>query len=345
MGIEMDIQQSLFDIEKGQSIYKFTIKNNNGNYVSVLNYGAIIQEVVIKDVKGIPIDVVMGFSDLKGYKKAGGFIGATIGRCANRVGGAKFRINKKEYSLYKNDGENSLHGGNEGFSQKVWGYQILSDGVAFSYLSKAGEEGYPGNLLVFVIYRFNDTDQLTIEYRYSCDENTIVNLTNHSYFNLNGLGNEDALMQNLMINADYFTPLNSTGLVNGAIEKVDGTCFNFREEAEIKSKMDDCPQLNFGNGYDHNYVLLSPNAVSLVGKRTGIKMELTTDYPGLQFYSGNYIREVVGKGHTEYYKHSGVCFEPQFFPNSINVPHFISPIAKANKLYSKNITYHFTVQN
>ncbi len=339
----MKVLQKFFDQINGQTIFKFTIENDQGNYVSFINYGAIIQEIVLQDINSVATDIVLGFSDIKGYEQAGGFIGATVGRCANRIGEAKFFIKDNEYFLYKNDGDNSLHGGKVGFSKRVWGYQMLSDGVVFSYFSEDGEEGYPGNLWVFVIYRFNNDNKLSVEYRYSSDQDTIVNLTNHSYFNLNGVGNEDALLQKARINSEYYTPLNEDGSINGTIEKVEGTCFDFREETEVRANFDKSDQLKYRNGFDHNYVLSSSKAAKLVGTHTGIRIEISTDYPGLQFYSGNYIREVVGKEGQRYSKYSGICFEPQYFPNSINVPQFTSPIVEANKLYSKNITYHFFI--
>lgn len=331
--------------QKGEEVVAFTLTNSQGNSVRVLNYGCIIQSIILKDKHGQMVDVVTGFDTIEDYDAAGGFVGALVGRCANRINDASFKLNDKAYSLVANEGNNHLHGGKEGFSKKIFSYELVDDSVVFRYLSVDGEENYPGNLQVEVMYKWNEQNELLCEYRTKADQDTVVNLTNHSYFNMNGIGNGHAFTQQLCIHADYMTPLNEKGLLTGEIVRVDKSCFDFREPTVMEEKFDEQEaQIKYASGYDHNYVLTSGDVqASLYGESTGIQMTLATNTPGLQLYSGNYVRERRGKYGVQYGKRIGVCLEPQQFPNSINFKHFPQPIQLKDKLYTMETKYSFQI--
>ncbi|WP_040210151.1 aldose epimerase family protein [Clostridium polynesiense] len=344
----MKIEKALFGLtEKNEKVFIFTITNNKGNVVKILNYGCIIQSILIKDKNNKLTDVVMGFDTIEDYDSAGGFIGALVGRCANRINDSRFELNNQEYKLFANEGKNHLHGGKEGFNKKVFDYVILEDGLLLKYISPDGEENYPGELELEVIYRWTDNNELLSEYKTISDKDTVVNLTNHSYFNLNGLDNVDSFSQELQINSKYITPLGSNGLLTGEIIKTENTVFDFSKLTKIENLFDEEElQIKYANGYDHNFVLDGEEVSAILyGDNSGIEMKLSTDAVGLQFYSGNYIREHIGKYGIKYGKRMGICLEPQYFPNSINFTHFKKPIHLKGKRYNMKINYSFNIKN
>lgn len=330
----------------GREVFRYVLINGNGNRVSVLNYGCIIQSVVVKDRKGCPVDVVLGFESIEEYDGAGGFVGAVVGRVANRITGGQFTMNGRVWPLFQNDGQNHLHGGKEGFSRKIWDATAGEQEIWLRYLSHDGEEGYPGTLSVTVHYVWTDEDELIMEFSYVADQDTPVNLTNHTYFNLNGAGMEgsgsSAMEQELTVRAGFFTPVDERGLVTGEVLRVDATPFDFRKPRILEDACDDsCPQLSATGGFDHNLVLEGRDQILLRGLSSGISMAMDTDSPGIQLYSGNYLRERTGKGGRQYRRRSGICLEPQYFPNSVNIGHFPSPFAEKNRWKTVRTSYHF----
>lgn len=328
----------------------YVLTNKNGNSVSVLNYGCILQSVQVKDKDGHPVDVVLGFESVEGYDSAGGFIGAVVGRVANRITGGSFARNGRVWPLSQNDGKNHLHGGVEGFSKKVWDARTGNQEIWLWYVSRDGEEGYPGTLSVTVHYVWTDEDALVMEFSYAADQDTPVSLTNHAYFNLNGAGAEDgssaAMEQELTVQAGFYTPVDEKGLVTGEIHKVDGTPFDFRSPKVLACACDDLdPQIAAVGGFDHNLVLNGRDQILLRGLSSGVSMAMDTDSPGVQLYSGNYLRERTGKDGRKYRKCSGICLEPQYFPNSVNISHFLSPYIEKGQWKTVRTIYHFYTEN
>ena len=339
----MSITKELFGYTKDRKeIHRWTIENQRGNKISVLDYGCILQAVVVKDRYGKDIDVVLGFNSVEEYEQAGGFIGAVAGRVANRITGGCFELGGTCYELYKNDGNNHLHGGKEGFSRKIWDCMAKGQELCLKYISCDGEEGYPGTLLTLVRYIWTDDDTLTMECSYLSNRDTVVNLTNHSYFNLNGEGCENAMDQELAVSADFYTHVGTDGLVTGEIYKTGGTCFDFHSTRPLRNQcLESDPQIHATSGFDHNLILKGRNQIHLRGLESGVEMTMDTDSPGVQLYSGNYLRECTGKSGKRYGRRSGICLEPQFFPNSVNFTHFPTPFVEKNKWYTVKTKYHF----
>jgi aldose 1-epimerase len=300
----------------------------------ITNYGGIIVSLKVPDKKGTADDVVLGFDSLDGYyannnQKGGAFFGAIIGRYANRIANATFTLDKK-YSVPQNDGPNSLHGGPHGFNNVVWKGKPISNGVELTYLSKDSDAGYPGNLSVTVRYTLNKGD-LKIEYSATTDKNTVLNLTNHSYFNLAGQGHGNILNHQLKLNASRFTPVDSTLIPTGELKSVDSTPFDFRKSTAIGERIDaDDDQIRLGHGYDHNWVLDSTGdklaeAAESYEPSSGRVLRVLTTQPGIQFYSGNFLDgSIKGKGGVAYERRTGFCLETQHFPDSPNKPNFPS---------------------
>ncbi|MGK0465591.1 aldose epimerase family protein [Clostridium sp.] len=342
-----------FGIVNGKSVYLFTIKNSKGMTLEVTNYGATLVSLKVEGNKGQFDDVVLGYDKLEDYLKYKFFYGATIGRFANRIENSSFKLNGTQYKVAKNEGENHLHGGVVGFDKVVWEEKLQSEesSIEFSYLSKDGEEGYPGNLNVSVRYTVTEDNELKIEYHAISDKDTIVNMTNHSYFNLSGQGFEDVLKHKIMINADKFTINDMYSIPTGEIADVTNTPMDFRELTYIGENISsNYEQIVFGKGYDHNWVInnsgkkLSKAAV-VYDERSGRVMEVYTTKPGVQFYSGNFIDGLqTGKGGTTYLKRGGFCLETQYFPDSINHENFSSPILTANQIYEHSTIYKFSIK-
>jgi len=321
--------------------------------VSVTNYGGIITALRVPDRWGRIDDVVLGHDTLEGYLHRSRYFGALIGRYANRIAGGRFSLNGTRYSLTQNNGENHLHGGFRGFDKVVWEAReiIQSDaaGLELSYLSREGEEGYPGNLETRVTYLLTNGNELRIEYFATSDQNTIINLTNHSYFNLAGGGT--VLDHQLAIKADNFTPINKGLIPTGEIRSVKDTPLDFTCRTAIGARINNHDeQLCFAGGYDHNFVLRTGaetfrKAATVYEPMTGRVMEVSTTQPGMQFYSGNFLDgSIAGKSGRAYIKHSGCCFETQHFPDSPNQPSFPSTLLKPGEEYRHTTSFKFSVE-
>ena len=344
------IVASEFGSIDGQPVKLFTLTNDSGAEVTITEYGGIVVSLMVPDREGNLGDVVLGFEDLDSYAADTPYFGAITGRYANRIAGGRFEIDGTSYELPLNNGPNSLHGGIKGFDKVVWQGEPTEtgDGVALAYVSADGEEGYPGTLESKVTYTWTDGNELRIEYAASADKPTVVNLTNHSYFNLKDGGASPILDHELTINADSFTPIDATLIPTGEIAPLAGTPLDFRESTVIGARIeDDAEQLVFGSGYDHNYVLnAAPEGLTLAATvyepETGRVMDVLTSEPGVQFYSGNFLDgHLVGKGGIAYELRSGLCLETQHFPNSPNQPEFPSTLLRPGNTYSTTTVYRF----
>jgi aldose 1-epimerase len=318
---------------QGKKVGLFTLTNKNNTTVLITNYGGRLVSLVVSDKSGKPTDVILGYDSLKGYQKPKEpFFGAIIGRYGNRIAKGKFSLDGKTYQLDINDGVNTLHGGFNGFYSKVFSAkQPNAQELELTYQSKDGEGGYPGNLSVTVLYTLSDDNALKIEYKVTTDKKTIVNLTNHAYFNLNGAGSKTILDNLVQINADAFLPVDTTLIPTGKLQSVKGTPFDFTKFKAIGTDIEATDeQLKNGKGYDHNFVLnhhdINTPVAIVSSAATGIMMEVFTEEPGLQFYSGNFLTGATndGKGGKAYGHRSAFCMETQHFPDAPNQPAFAS---------------------
>lgn len=344
------IETSQFGAIDGQPVTLFTLTNASGANVGIIEYGGIVVSLNVPDRDGNLGDVVLGFDTLDAYVADTPYFGAITGRYANRIAGGKFEIEGTTYELPVNNGPNSLHGGIKGFDKVIWqGTPTESgDGVSFSYVSQDGEEGYPGRLEATVTYTWTDDSELRIDYEASTDKPTVINLTNHSYFNLKDGGASPILDHVLMINADHYTPVDATSIPVGEIASLDGSPLDFREPVAIGARIgDENEQLGFGAGYDHNYVInRDADGLALaatVGEpETGRAMDVLTAEPGVQFYSGNFLDgHHVGKGQVAYQHRSGLCLETQHYPDSPNQPDFPSTVLRPGETYKTSTVYKF----
>ncbi len=337
----------------GDQVELYTLTNSKGVAVAITNYGGIIVSLKVPDRTGKIADVVLGYDALDAYVKQNPYFGAIVGRYGNRIGKAKFTLNGVEYKLAPNNGENSLHGGNKGFDKVLWTAKPIDDGkgLELTYLSKDGEEGFPGNLAVTVIYSLNDENELKIDYRATTDKDTVVNLTNHSYFNLAGQGEGDVLGHQVTINADRFTPVDSGLIPTGELKPVENTPFDFRTPHAIGARINqNDEQLALGKGYDHNFVInRSSEGLVLAARVTepvsGRVMEVLTTEPGVQFYTGNFLDGTIrGKGGKVYQQRYGFCLETQHFPDSPNKPSFPSVVLRPGQTYHSTTIYRFRAE-
>ncbi|WP_367868256.1 aldose epimerase family protein [Pedobacter sp. WC2423] len=335
----------------GKAITLYTLKNKNGAEAAITNYGGRLVSLLVPDRNQKLTDVVLGYDSLKSYQKKGEpYFGAIIGRYGNRIAKGKFVLDGKSYQLQVNDGTNTLHGGADGFYSKVWtAKKTDAQTLELSYLAKDNEAGYPGNLTVKVSYKLTDDNALMISYSAVTDKATIVNLTNHAYFNLNGAGNQTITDHLLTIEADAYTPVDKTLIPTGKIEKVSGTPFDFTKPTLIGERINDKnEQLEYGKGYDHNFVLRSGSglrkAATVMSPKTGIAMEVLTTEPGIQFYSGNFLtgKDQDGKGKVSYAHRSAFCLETQHFPDAPNQPSFPATVLKPGKVYQTTTVYKFS---
>jgi len=336
----------------GSDVHLYTLTNSKGMEARITNYGGIIVSLVVPDKLGKLDDIVLGYDSLTEYVKDNPYFGCIVGRYGNRIAKGRFTLNGIEYTLATNNGVNHLHGGMKGFDKVLWNAREnqTKDGPALelTYVSKDGEEGYPGNLSVNVVYTLSDNNELRIHYRATTDKSTVVNLTHHSYFNMAGAGNRDILDHELMINADRFTPVDSGLIPTGELRKVHGTPMDFTHQAKICARIDqDDQQLRLGRGYDHNFVLNKRGkaltvAARVYEKTTGRVMEVLTTEPGLQFYSGNFLDgHNIGKGGKSYKHRYGFCLETQHYPDSPNKPQFPSTVLNPGETYSSETIYKF----
>jgi aldose 1-epimerase len=332
---------------EGQMVDLYRLTNAKGAEARIATYGGAVVSLKVPDKSGALGDVVAGFDNLEGYLTPPPYFGAIIGRYGNRIGKGKFSLNGTEYILAKNNGPNHLHGGVRGFDKRVWTARPLSrQSLELTYLSKDGEEGYPGNVLATVTYTLTDDNELKIDYAATTDKDTVVNLTNHSYFNLAAEG--DILGHEVVIHADRFTPVDKGLIPTGELKPVAGTPFDFRTAKTIGERIEQKDeQLIFGQGYDHNWVLNRSgtdleSAAKVTDSRSGRVMEVLTTEPGLQFYTGNFLDGTLkGKGRT-YTRRSAFCMETQHFPDSPNKPAFPSPVLKPGGRYRSATVYRFS---
>lgn len=337
----------------GIEIELFILENSNGMKATITTYGGVVVSLTAPDKNGNFDDVVLGYDTIDDYFKGNKFYGALIGRCGNRIENSSFKINNIEYNVAKNEGENHLHGGIKGFDKVVWTAKVIEakdDTLQLSYLSKDGEEGYPGNLNVIVTYVLNSDNALSINYSAVSDKDTVVNLTNHSYFNLSGHSSGDILSHKLMINSDKFTINDKYSIPTGQLQDVDSTPLNFKTLTTVGENINsDYEQIQFGAGYDHNWMLnsngnLNVKAAQVVDEISGRVMDVYTTKPAVQFYSGNFIDDSdIGKGGAKYQKRAGLCLETQYVPNAVNLKTFDSPILKAGDEYNHTTIYKFSV--
>jgi aldose 1-epimerase len=331
------------------NIYSFT--NSKGYTAKVTDFGAKLVSLVVPDKNGKLANVILGYDSLSQYLKGDSYFGATVGRYANRIAKGKFTLNEKEYQLALNNGVNHLHGGPGGYHSVLWKSEVIDkDGIPalkLSYTSPDGEEGYPGNLEISVTYSWNDSNELTIDYAATCDQDTYINLTHHSLFNLKGAGDGDILDHELMLAADTYTPVDSTLIPTGTMDSVKNTPFDFNTAVAVGKRInDDYGQLKIGKGYDHNWVLKSSKltdlAASLYEPVSGRLMEVYTTEPGIQFYSGNFLDgSQKGHGNLPYNFRDGLALETQHFPDSPNQPDFPSTLLKKGEQYTQTTVYKF----
>ncbi len=339
----------------GREAHLYTLQNRAGMTATVTDIGASIVSMVVPDRNGVVSDVTFGYDSAEGYFNGTQFIGGTIGRYANRIAGGEFVLDGKVYHLAQNNGRNSLHGGPAGFYRQLWRVEPKESKVAPSlrciYVSRDGEEGYPGELIATVTFMLHDDNSLEIRYEAESDKPTIVNLTNHSYFNLSGDAGKTILDNELMINADSYTPVSSVQIPTGEIAPVGGTPMDFRRPTTIGERLNaDNEQLKIGRGYDLNWVLaqrdgkVSP-AAELYDPASGRVLEVLTDQPGLQFYSGNFLDgSQVGKKGAAYQFRTALCLETQHYPDSPNRPHFPSTVLRPGEKYLSTTVFKFSVK-
>jgi aldose 1-epimerase len=341
----------------GKSVMLYTLRNAAGMEAKITNYGGIIVSLTAPDKNGKYDDVVLGYDSLAGYIRATPYFGALIGRYGNRIGKGQFTLDGKAYQLTVNDGVNHLHGGKTGFDKVVWDAKEMTtaDGPALvlTYVSKDGEEGFPGTLTATVTYTLKATNELVIDYTATTDKPTIVNLTAHSYFNLAGAQSGKSILDHLMmIDADKYTPVDNGLITTGEMKDVTGTAFDFRTPTAIGARIGaDDPQLHLGpGGYDHNWVLKSAGKSFAVNARvveetTGRVLEVLSDQPGVQFYSGNFLDgTIIGKGGVKYEFRHGFCLEPQHYPDSPNKPEWPTVRLDPGQKYTAKIAYRFSVK-
>jgi aldose 1-epimerase len=345
------VKTSLFGkTHDGHEAHLYTLTNESGMQVTITDFGATVVSIKVPDRNGNFADVVLGYDSVEGYESGTASFGATVGRYANRIGGARFSLDGKEYTLAKNNGQNHLHGN---FNKVFWEAEPgagKNESVAFHYLSKDGEEGYPGNLKAKVVFSLTDSNELRIEYSAATDQKTVLNLTNHSYFNLSGAGS--ILDDKLTLRASKFTPVDAGLIPTGELRSVAGTPFDFRESTAIGARIEqDDEQLKLGHGYDHNWVLDAgikeqPSlAAILYDPHTGRVVEALTTEPGLQVYTGNFLDGTArGKGGQIYERRTAVCLETQHFPDSPNHPDFPTTTLMPGKTFHSVTIYKFSTK-
>ena len=355
-GFKMDVQKEIFGkLSDGRQVELYTLTNANGARARIMTYGGILVSLEVPDRSGKLDDVTLGFDNLQGYLKGHPYFGAIVGRYGNRIGKGTFTLDGVTYQLAKNNDENHLHGGIKGFDKVLWDAEPVKQdnavGVKLSYLSKDGQENYPGNLSCTVLYTLTNDDELKISYEAATDKATPINLTHHSYFNLAGQGSSDILGHAMMLNADGFTPVDKGLIPTGELRPVKGTPMDFTTPTAIGARIEqDDEQLKFGGGYDHNWVLNKTDAPLTLAARvyeptTGWVMEVYTTEPGIQFYSGNFLDgTITGKGARVYEHRYGFCLETQHFPDSPNKPNFPSVVLRPGEKYIHHTVFKFSAR-
>ncbi|MDR0248367.1 MAG: galactose mutarotase [Oscillospiraceae bacterium] len=331
----------------GREVSLYTLRNASGASVSLTDYGAALVEINVPDKDGRVGNVCLGYDTLEEYLQSDGYLGAVCGRVANRIDGGGFTLGGRRHEVPSNELGVSLHGGLAGFDKKLWSAGAKGEGVVFTYESPHGEEGFPGNLRVAATYTFNDGGELSIEYEYASDRDTIVNLTNHAYFNLAGHASGFAGGHTLQINARYVTPCKADYMVpDGTLLPVEDTPYDFTQPRRIQDALGERhPQLTIGNGFDINYALDGEGfrkVAALSHEAAGRVMECFTDLPGLQFYSGNFLTERKARAGGAYAPRCGLCLETQYFPNAVNTPGFAVPLLRAGRAAKTKTSYIFS---
>ena len=336
---------------EGNTVSLYTLTNKNNMSITISTFGGTLVSVEVPDKKGALTDVVLGYDDLASYEKQDKYIGALIGRCGNRIAKGQFHLNNNDYQLYCNNGNNHLHGGKIGFDKKVWDAQVSNDQLKLTYISQAGEEGYPGTLTVTVTYTLSEDNTISIDYHATSDADTICNLTNHAYFNLSGYNSGTILDQKIQLFADSYTVADQESLPTGEIAPVENTPLDLRQPTRIGDHIDDdFAQLQFAGGFDHNWVINDydgtlKKAAWAYAEDTGITLTASTTLPGIQFYSGNYLDDAPsGKKGSTIAKRCGFCLESQYFPNALKNLNFLQPILKAGQVYHEVTNYQFGIK-
>ncbi len=354
--VESAMKTTLFGkLPDGRDVYQYTLTNSAGAIVKIINYGAAVTSLCVPDRDGKIEDVVLGYDTLQGYIDGTAYFGAVVGRYGNRIAKGRFQLDGKEYQLTVNDGENHLHGGKIGFSKVLWDAKILREtgepSLQLQYTSRDGEEGYPGTVVLKVTYTLTNKNELRVEYEGTTDKPTILNPTQHSYFNLSGDFSKRITNHMLKIEADNFTPVDKGLIPTGQIKSVEHTPFDFRIAKYIQTGIKDPDeQITFGKGYDHNWVLRGGagqvrKAAELIYGSNGRVMTVFTDQPGLQFYSGNFLDgSSKGKNGIAYQHRTGLCLEAQAFPDTPNKPQFGSVTLRPGQTYRQTTIYQFTAR-
>lgn len=334
------VQTKPFALLQGRQI-PLIILSNDTLCVELMPYGATVRAIRVPDRNGNSTDVCLGYDTLEDYRKHDAYFGATVGRCANRIGGARFTLCGEEYALSANEGDNILHGGHEGFDKKVWDYTCGENSVTFSLDSPDGDEGFPGNLHVQVTYTL-EKDTLTVRFLAQSDRDTVVSLTNHAYFNLAGHEGGPVDDHQLTLRAGHYTPTAQGNIPTGEIAPVEGTVWDLRGGAVLGERWHD-EALGITRGYDHNFALDGGElpAAQVYCPRTGIALELSTTLEGVQLYTSGFLTDRTGKNGAVYGQGHGICLEPQHFPDAVNHPAFPSPVLKAGATYDHSIQYRF----
>jgi len=353
---EAKIHKQTFGEFEGEKVEIYTLTNANQVEIKITNYGGIVTSIKLPDKKGKFDDVALGYDNLQDYINNSPYFGCIVGRYGNRIGKAEFTLDDHKYTLVKNDGENHLHGGLRGFDKVLWDAEPFagkdSQSLELTYVSKDGEEGFPGNLEVIVTYTLTDDNSFRIDYSATTDKATVVNLTNHTYWNFVGEGSGDILKHDLMLNADFFTPVDQGLITTGEIRTVENTPMDFRKPTAIGDRIDsEYEQLMLGKGYDHNWVLKSKGenelnlAATVYESVSGRYMEIFTTEPGIQFYSGNFLDgSIIGKSGKPYGHRDGFCLETQHFPDSPNKPEFPSVVLRPGETYKTTTIHKFSVK-
>lgn len=346
--LDQDRVNAFADTLNGKKVKLYTLRNKNGMAVEISNYGATLVSIHVPDKDGNDGNVLLGYDDINGYYSGKSYFGCVVGRYANRIAKAAFKLDGKEYHVPQNDGLNSLHGGVNSIDKQVWDARIMNDAIRLTTIMKDGDNGYPGNVKLTVVYSLRADNSLVIDYSATTDQTTVLNISNHAYFNLTGDPSNTILDHEIKINADSFTPVDSTLIPTGELKKVTGTAFDFTQFKKIGKDMNQQDQqLVYGKGYDHNFVLSSNDGkspvVEVLENKSGRKMEVFTKQPGVQFYTGNFLNGTEKGRGISYQLRTGFCLETQQFPDAPNQPNFPSTVLKPGETWKSKTTYKFSI--
>ncbi|SET11349.1 aldose epimerase family protein [Thalassotalea agarivorans] len=335
----------------GEQVMQYCLENNIGSKVTILSLGGIIQSLYLPNREGQHDDVVLGFDNVAQYENESPYFGCIVGRFANRIANGEFELEGKKYQLAKNNGPNNLHGGPQGFESRLWQVEVINDGhITMSLVSPDGDQGFPGTMVVTVDYKFSEDNQLMVRYHATCDQQSIVNLTQHSYFNLAGHNQSDVLAHQLQLKASHITEVNEHLIPTGKLRPVKDTPFDFMSFKPLARDIDaDDDQIRLGGGYDHNWVFdttgqpFSAPLAQLFDEHSGRAMSVYTDQPGVQVYTANFLDDLKGKKNAQYKPRQAVCLETQHFPDAINQPEFPSVVISPNKPFTTTTIFAFSI--